>query len=243
MSDNDDTNSRQLVLNFCLPDLISFANFYAGSNQNVVDVLHNFTTSPLTSFIYLWGEHGCGLTHLLLSCCNYHHEQGIATAYIPLKDLKGSSPKILENLENMNLLCIDDLDAVAGYPHWEEALFHCFNRLQQRHCNIVVGANAAPQALPLRLPDLKSRMMSGMIYEIKQLTDEQRVAALQFRAEKLGLMLSRRAATFLLYRYSRDTNKLFALLKDLDQASLHARRSLTIPFIKQFLQFAPGVKK
>lgn len=227
---------QQMTLNLCLPDHATFTNFYTGKNQNVVTILHSIATNPLTKFTYLWGEHGCGRTHLLLACCAYYHEQNVATTYIPLKELKGSSPKILENLENMALLCFDDLDVVAGLPHWEEAIFHCFNRLQQQQCNIIVTASATPHAIPFCLQDLKSRMTSGMIYEIKALNDDEKIAALQFRARQLGLTLSHQTASFMINHCARDTTSLFKLLRQLDKKALQTQRRLTVPFIKTLLQ-------
>jgi DnaA-homolog protein len=256
---------QQTALNLCLPDYATFDNFYIGQNdeQNVgengedatvvgdhsagnrhlVHILHNVIGNPLARLIYLWGEKGCGRTHLLLACCAYYREQNLPVAYIPLRDLRqqahgdGESPQqILENLEQMSLLCFDDVDGIAGDVQWEEALFHCFNRLQDHQNSIIVAANATPYALSLKLADLQSRLASGVISEVKALSDEQKVAALQFRAEKLGLNLAPATATFLLNHCARDSASLFALLKKLDHASLRAQRGLTIPFIKQALK-------
>lgn len=234
--------AKQAVLNVCLPDHATFANFYVGDNQDTIELLRDgaMHTLPsqlhvLTKFIYMWGERGCGRTHLLLACCDYYREKGLTAAYAPFKDLKGSSPRILENFENMSLLCFDDLDVVIGYPQWEEAIFHCFNRLQQQQRNIIVTTNATPYALPFGLRDLQSRMTSGIIREIKTLTDEQKIAALQFRANQLGLTFAHRAAAFLVNRSARDTTTLFTLLRRLDQISLQEQRRLTVPFIKSAL--------
>jgi len=45
--------------------------------------------------------------------------------------------------------------------------FHCFNKVVEHGKHIVITADAAPLALPLVLPDLKSRMASGLIFEVK----------------------------------------------------------------------------
>lgn len=236
---NQSTSLKQLVLDLCLPDDATFDNFYAGPNQELVKILQNLD-NPMTQFVYLWGEVGCGRTHLLLASAAFYRRSNVVTTCLPLKDLKGFSPKILENLEQLSLLCLDDLDAIVGYKQWEEEILHCFNRLQQQQKTIIISANATPNALPFVLPDLKSRMASGIIQKVNPLDDKHKVAALQWRAQTLGLNLPKAAASFLLSRCSRDTTSLFSLLKKLDRAALEAQRILTIPFIKQVIDKLPS---
>lgn len=229
------SSGQQLVLNLRHPDVTTFSNFYAGDNNDLVTILKNLTTDPLTRYVYLWGEPGCGKTHLLMACNTYYREKNLATTYIPLHDLKGSSPRILENLENIDLVCLDDLDAVAHHSHWAESILHCFNRLQQLQRHIIISAKATPNALSCQLPDLTSRLASGIIHKIHPLNNIQKIQALQLCATQLGLTLSIQTATFLLNHCDRDTTSLFTTLKKLDIASLQAQRNLTIPFIKKVL--------
>ena len=55
------------------------------------------------------------------------------------------------------------------------------------------------------------------------------------RAEQIGLQLSEAVAMFLLARIARSTGQLFTILERLDNASLAAKRKLTVPFVKQVL--------
>jgi DnaA-homolog protein len=229
------TNEQQLVLNLRHPDIATFSNFYPGDNNALLTILQNITNNQLMHYMYLWGEKGCGKTHLLMSCCAHHREKNLATAYIPLHDLKGSSPHILENLENIDVVCLDDLDEVAHQPQWAESILHCFNRVQQLQHHIIISAKATPSALICQLADLTSRLASGIIHKIQPLNNVQKMQALQLCAAQRGLILPTPTATFLLNHCDRDTTSLFTMLKKLDLASLQTQRNLTIPFVKQVL--------
>lgn len=227
---------RQLALNLCLKDTTTFADFFVGTNEQLVNVLKNIYRDNNNSFVYFWGKSGVGKSHLLSALCQLFSEHNLVAAYLPLEDIKQLTPQIFEDLEKLNLLCIDDLNLIAGNLLWEENIFHCFNKISAHNKRIVISANVAPQGLPLALPDLKSRMLSGLIFEVQALSDEEKIAGLKLRAGLRGLELNDMVAQFLLYHYARDTKSLFATLDKLDKAALTAQRKLTIPFVKNVLQ-------
>jgi|TARA_B110000261_G_scaffold163971_1_gene211585 DnaA family protein len=56
---------EQLLLNIKLPIQKTFDNFIVGNNKECFDLLHNFVLpNNDVFFIYLWGENGCGKSHL-----------------------------------------------------------------------------------------------------------------------------------------------------------------------------------
>ena len=226
---------QQLTLNLSWRDDATFENFYFGDNQGLINILRTLADSPV-NFIYIWSGVGAGRTHLLLASGNQFGARELHSAYIPLQDFKQLSPEIFLDLYDLPLLCIDDLDAIVGLPEWEEAIFCCFNERMNRKVKTLIVANATPQALNFILPDLKSRMSSGLLFELKALNDAHKLPALQLRAKFLGLDLPASTAKFLLTHYSRDTAALFVLLRKLDHASLAEQRCLTIPFVKQQLK-------
>jgi len=226
---------QQLALDLCFKDNASFENFFPGANQTCISCLQQLANSAI-NFIYLWGKVGAGKSHLLAASCALFAEHKLRAAYLPLKDAANLSPLILDDLENLELLCIDDLDAVIGDRDWEEALFHCFNRFTVTGGKMVVAASATPKALQFKLSDLRSRMLSGMIFELKPLDDEEKIKALMLRAKLRGLNLPLVVAKFLLLRYARDSESLFVSLDLLDRAALREQRNLTIPFVKKILR-------
>ena len=228
-------NLKQLTLNLCLKDAASFTNFFVGDNEQLVKILGDLHADNASPFIYFWGNEGSGKSHLLSALCQQFSENSLAASYLPFEDVKQFSPQILDDLEVLDLLCIDDLNLIAGNLEWEEKVFHCFNKILAHGKRVVITANVAPQILQLILPDLKSRMMSGLIFEIKPLNDEEKIASLKLRAKLRGLELNDAVAHFLLSHYERNPKNLFAVLEKLDKAALVAQRRLTIPFVKDIL--------
>jgi DnaA family protein len=228
---------NQLTLGISLRDDATFDNFFPGRNDALIPYLQLFASRAPERMLYLWGESGSGLSHLLQACCHQHSSLGNSCLYLPLAQAKELTPEVLNGLEDLTLLVIDDIDAIAGQHAWEEALFHLYNRiLVQQTTSVIFAAHRAPKQLPVVLPDLQSRLSSLLALYIQPLEDAEKLAALQMRAQGRGLVLSKQVGQFLLRRCARQMSVLFIILERLDQASMAAQRKLTIPFVKSVLQ-------
>ena len=51
---------------------------------------------------------------------------------------------VLEGMGALDLVCLDDLQAVAGQPEWEIALFRLYEELRNSGGNLVVASNGPP---------------------------------------------------------------------------------------------------
>ena len=220
----------QLPLAVQLPDDETFATFVAGHNQELVGVLQNLPKG----LVYLWGAEGVGKTHLLHALCA---QAKSAVMYLPLAEMHQQvQPQILQGLDYYPLICLDDVDAIATSKAWCFELFALLNRVKDVGTGtIVVTAKQAPSYLPAALPDVQSRLQWGLSMHVRALSDEQKVSALQVRAQVLGLRLGYEAAKFMVQRLGRDMRTLLTCLARLDRASIAAQRRLTIPFIKDVL--------
>lgn len=228
----------QLPLGVRLRDDATFANYYPGANPvalGYVERLCEDDAGWTENLIYLWGAPGVGRSHLLQAACLRFEQRGEQAVYLPLTELAEHGPALLDGLEQCALVCLDDLQAVAGRADWEEALFHLFNRLRDVGRCLLLSAAAAPRELSVQLPDLRSRLSLALVFQLQLLSDEDKLRALQLRASRRGLQLPDDVARFILTRGSRSMSDLFALLERLDQASLQAQRKLTIPFLKEVL--------
>lgn len=233
----------QLPLGIKLPDSATFANFVHGGNGEAIEHIRRCLSKACDddAAIYVWGGVGCGKSHLLQAACHHVAAVGETSVYLPLKfapgkDAEALVPEMLDGLETLDLVCIDDIDAVAADEAWESALFHLYNRVHAAGNRLLVAGHAAPADLPLQLPDLSSRLSWGWIFQLQVLADDDKKQALQLRAETRGFDLPDDVSDYLLRYFPRDMHALFALLDHLDAASLVAQRRLTIPFIKTVLE-------
>jgi len=226
------STSTQLPLQLNLNEVYHFDNFYF-SQPELHKALTALCQTDTVSFAYLWGESASGKSHLLMACA----EQVKNALYLPLTDLvQTASPDVLQSVEHLDLLCIDNLEAISEHQEWQEALFHCFNRLQHSGCKLVVAALHNPATISLTLPDLRSRMATALIYQLESLNDAEKQQALIIQALSRGLDLPAEVANYILRHHSRDMRILMTLLQHLDKASMVEKRRLTIPFVRSILR-------
>lgn len=230
---------EQLSLGVSLNDDATFENFYApagSANERTLTLLRAQASGQGEGFIYLWGGSGVGLTHLLQAAGHQAQDTGFSIQYLPLRELVGFAPEALfDGMEHVDFLYLDGLEAIAGQAHWEEALFHLYNRLRDGGGRLLVAAVQGPRELPVALPDLRSRLQWGVTCQVHPLNDQDKQNALRHRARARGLDLSEEVAHYILQRVPRDMNELFCYLQRLDHASLAEQRKLTIPFVKKVL--------
>ncbi len=227
---------RQLPLAVRLRDFAVFDTFEPGPNGAVVALLAD--PAAAGPAVWIWGPEGSGKSHLLQAAC----AASAAAAYLPVEELLGAGPGVLEGWHDRALVCLDDIDRLAGTPDWELAAFALFNRLWEHGGRLVVSAATGPAATPFHLPDLHSRLAWGGAFRLEPLSDEDRVAALRRRARHRGLELPADAARYLLRRLPRDMRELCGWLDTLDTASLVAGRRLTLPFVKAVIESAPAAR-
>lgn len=185
--------------------------------------------------LYLRGGNGSGKTHLLLAACAAAEAAGRRANYLSLARLRGRARDALQGIEQADLVALDDLDAIAGDRDDEVALFDLHNRARDAGAGLLYAARDVPAALPLALPDLRSRLAHCTLLALHALDDDGRAEVLRQRASARGLQFDEAALDWLLRRYSRDLSDLGALFERLDRASLAAQRRLTVPFLRQVL--------
>ncbi|MFW5450946.1 MAG: DnaA regulatory inactivator Hda [Methylophagaceae bacterium] len=227
--------ATQLPLGLNPQHVYQLSNFHF-SQAELQQALRDFCDLSTIDFLYLWGEAASGKSHLLIALMEQIQQSGKRTVYLPLADLVGTtSPEVLLSLEQLDLLCIDELETIAGLKDWEEAIFHCFNRLQNTGCQLVIASTSSPAMSKIQLADLRSRLATGLIYQLETLNDDAKQQALIVQAQSRGLDLAEEVVHYLLRHHSRDMRELMALLQRLDKASMIEKRRLTIPFVRQVL--------
>jgi len=185
--------------------------------------------------VYLWGESGTGKSHLLQAACTLAAASDRKAIYLPLKGEAGITPELLQDVDTLDLVCIDDIDRAAGIAQWEMAIFNLYNRLQSGKRTLVVSADAPPAGIPVALPDLKSRLSAAIAWHLSPLSEAERLQALQQRAKVRGFELPDEVMDFLSRRVARDMHTLFDWLDRMDIASLSQQKKLSVPFVRALL--------
>lgn len=222
----------QMALPLRLADHAVFESYLSVGNETLVATLAGLADDMGGQGYWIWGAAATGKTHLLQAACEKAGDQSV---YIPLRMLAQGDPGILDGLATRELICIDDVDAVAGDSAWEEALFALCNEVLDAERSLVVSAAMSPRECPIELPDLQSRLARLATFYVQPLSDDERVQAMQLRARLRGLDLPGETARYLLSRSRRDMASLNELLAKLDSEALRAQRRLTIPFVKEVL--------
>jgi DnaA family protein len=242
---------EQLTLGFAWKNFFSFDNYCSASNEAAIHYLSQnlMQVNPPDSvanhsgpahkandnFVYLWGKVGSGKSHLLQAACQQAADLTLSVAYLPLLEIGELHPEMFTGLEQLSLVCIDDVQALAGNAQCEEALFHLYNRMREAGSSLLVAGDVAPSALSITLADLQSRLAWGPVFHLQDLNDENKITALQLRAKTRGFELTEEVGQFLIRRSARDMRSLFNLLDRLDEASLSQHRKLTIPFVRDLI--------
>ena len=111
-------SATQIPLRLNPQELYRITNFHF-SQQELADVVDSFCKETLPRFLYLWGDGSSGKTHLSLAIIDKAQANQKKALYLPLAELvKTASPEVLQSLENLDLVCLDELEAMANNKQW-----------------------------------------------------------------------------------------------------------------------------
>ncbi len=226
----------QIPLEFGFREAADFEHFIEGPNVEVCTVSQTIALGETIHSIYLWGQAATGKSHLLQAVCNLASQHDRNAVYIPLNQHAEFSPEMLEGLEHLAMVCVDDVDCIAGQITWEQALFHLYNRLREQQKPLLMTGSKGPRDLAFQLQDLKSRVSWDLTYHLEALSDTDKINLLQKRANTRNFEIPEEVAAYLVKNVKRDLPSLLKLLDIFDQATLTEKRKLTIPFVKTLIK-------
>lgn len=225
---------EQLPLQFELQANQSFSTFYPGNNKEIISHLQKITCSDEQQ-IFLWGEPGTGKTHCLQASCQEANALDKTAFYLSLNPEKLPSPSILEGLESFDLVCFDNIHSICTDAQWEQSFFNFYNLLRDNNKQLILSASCPPKFIDIQLPDLKTRMSWGLTLKLSSLTEEQQLQALIYKADALGFDVPDNVGRFIITHYARDIASIWSILDKVEQATLIAKRKISIPFLKQIM--------
>jgi DnaA family protein len=208
---------RQLALDLGFLVEASLDNFVPGRNTEVLALLRSIAAGATAPrLIYLWGDSGCGRSHLLRALA------APARHYIAAAELSAGT--------SAAVVLLDDVEFLSA-----EAQQTLFRWLVDAPPQLIVSGARAPLFLQLR-DDLRSRLAAGLVFQVHALNDAEKRAALLERAQAMGLGLPAPAIDYLLAHGPRDMRSLMSTLVWLDRMSLEQQRRITPRLLREFLQ-------
>lgn len=210
---------QQLLLDIRPPALPDLAHFVVGRNHELMMQLEAMLEGRATErMVYLWGGPHSGKTYLLQAWANACRVRGLGV------------DTTAQQQEQITIL-----DHADG---WDEALqlaaFARYNRVRELGGLWLAAGRVPPADLPL-MPELRTRLGWGLVFQVNPLNDAEKHAALAQHARGLGFQLEAPVADYLLNHYPRDLGSLLRVLDALDRLSLQTKRPITLPLVRQLI--------
>jgi chromosomal replication initiation ATPase DnaA len=169
----------------------------------------------------LWGEAGCGKTHLL----------HIWATRLGATFWRGPDVRALPELPEHGL-ALDDADAATKD---ETALLHLLNATAEAGLPVLLASRTPPARWPVRLPDLSSRLRAITAVQIGPAEDSLLRDLLPLLLADRLIVLPDPVLKWLLEHLPRTTAKLGEAVARLDAISMEHHRDITVPMAREVL--------
>jgi len=219
---------NQLGLPISLDSKMLLENFI-GNNQ-LLNFIAQLYVNKTSAEIYVYGATGLGKTHLLQGAALRALSDQQSSMYI---DCCNALPEhVLESIEQLNWISIDNVDAI--HDNQQDLVFDLYNRAKQAKVTMLISGSKLPSELSV-MKDLKTRLGLATIFQLQPLDDELTMSVLNNQMIDRNLSIDSKVYEYLFKYYSRDVKILLTAMDNLDKASLQAKQSITIPFVKKTL--------
>ena len=219
---------NQLGLPISIDSKMLLDNFLG--NKHLLKFISEIYDDKSSAEIYVYGPKGLGKTHLLQGAALRALSEQQTAMYI---DCGNSLPEhVLESIEKLNWISIDNIDEI--HDNQQDLFFDLYNRAKQAKVTMLISSFGLPSELGV-MKDLKTRLGLATIFQLEQLDDELTMSVLNNQMIDRNLSIDSKVYKYLFKYYSRDARILLAAMDELDKASLQAKQSITIPFVKNIL--------
>lgn len=216
---------KQLALELTPAPEPTFDNFVTGRNAEALAHVRAALAGTAERFVYLWGEPGCGRTHLLKASARAGGE------YVACADHACFT--------TASVLAVDDVAQLNAGA--QIALFNRYNELREQGGALIASGNVPPAQLDLRA-DLVTRLGWGLVLQLHALSDSEKSQALAQRAQARGFTLPDEVNRWLLTHAPRDIGALFDALDELDRLSMETHRAITVALAREWLKASGWIK-
>ena len=180
--------------------------------------------SPPQSF--LWGDGGCGKTHLA-----HIWAQDNGASFLAHDRLE--SINLLEEIRYLDAVVLEDLHALG--PR-DEALFHLINLSKELGKPLLLTSQLRAQDLTFTLPDLRSRLLALAAFHIEDADDGARALYLYKCFSDRQIKVPRTLVEDILARTSRSFHTLARVAAKLCEGSLRTKKAPSRQLLKEILE-------
>lgn len=199
--------------------------FIVGScNQHAYEWLNTWCAEAQSHFAtFLFGPQGSGKKHIAHLWASRNKGTILFGNIQDISALYESPPFVVLHLnETIN-------------SESEENLFHLFNHLKAKNGALLITSPSPMGALPVQLPDLKSRLATAYQIEMQQPDEDTLLRLYQILFHQRGIHVTDEVINFLVLRLQRHFTALHETVFLLENASCAFGKPITIPFAKEVL--------
>jgi DnaA family protein len=135
-------------------------------------------------------------------------------------------------VESHQIKTIDDIHLADQNQQIE--IFNLFNQFKEANKKLLITGADSPNNMNL-IPELSSRLSWGLVYQIKSLTDNEKIMALKNYVNEKNIAISENVIDYCYRNLRRDLHSLMATFESLDHWSLKTKRPVTIPLLKDLI--------
>ncbi|MBI4584780.1 MAG: chromosomal replication initiator protein DnaA [Planctomycetes bacterium] len=179
----------------------SLENFVTGvSNQTVFSAVSQVLGSPGKIFnpLFIHGPTGLGKTHLLqgLHYEFWRQKRNVRSRYFEgerflnqfILSLKaGTIQRFREQIRSLDVFILDDFQLLVNKEKTQEEFLHTFDALFNSGSQLIIASTQPPRQLPSMKEALVSRLLSGLVVELKRPDYETRLAIIRHYARQASL--------------------------------------------------------
>ena len=247
----------------------TFDTFIVGtSNQFAHAACRAVAEAPSRSYnpLFIYGGVGLGKTHLMHAIGHYvlRHDRNLKLTYISAERFMNEMINAVrydriidfrERYRTVDVLCVDDVQFIAGKEGTQTEFFHTFNALYDSQKQIVISSDCPPHEIPALEERLRSRFEWGLIADIQSPDLETKVAILKKKADAEAVPLPDDVAMYIAGRIKSNIRELEgSLIRLIAYASLtgqeitlglaqetlrniidHEEKAVTIDIIQKFV--------
>ena len=218
---------NQKILNINLPQERSFEELKKfGLFTNFISEIETFLSNKDKFFLFKVSE---DLIRNYLIQASYNSFLS-SSLLIHLNDFKNFNMEF-----NSSFIFIDNITKENLNAKTEVFLFNAFNFCLDNKIKIIFSCSDFVKNLKINLPDLESRLNTIAPTEIKDPSEEEKIALITFELNQRGLKIGKRELNYIFNYHSRDLDSLLMLANQLDKVSLEKKKSITTNLIKEII--------